>query len=279
MTVKVIADTTSCLPEKIREEFDIPVVPQLIHFGEDSYTEGIDITTDSFLEALKSSSSLPKTSAPPPEFFNKIFEGYQGTTDPIICIHPSTNLSGTVRSAETASLDFPDLDIRVLDTRLIASPLGTVVYQAAKWARNGQPADLIFDQAQELSRRGRIFFLVSTLDYLARGGRIGGAQALLGNALRIKPILSLMDGKVEPLSKERTFNKALLRLKTLVLEEYPRDRDGFLSIMHAGSHQLADELADDFAKNLSIKRPRTSYLPPAIITHAGPGSIAVGFFK
>ncbi len=277
--VKIIADTTSCLPTTVQKEYEIPIVPQLIHFGEDSYTEGLDIDTDKFLELLKSSPTLPKTSAPPPNLFRDIYKKYQASDCTLICIHPSTDLSGTVRSAETASLDFPALDIRIIDTRLVASPLGTVVHQAATWAAAGDSADSICQKVISLSKRCKIYFLVATLDYLARGGRIGGASALVGNALQIKPILTLVDGKVEQHAKERTFKRALEHLKTLVLEEYPSSTDGFMSIMHAGSPDLAKNLSDFFVDHLEINPPLISYLPPAIITHAGPGSIAVGFFS
>jgi DegV family protein with EDD domain len=251
----------------------------MIHFDEKSYTEQVDIDTDSFLLKLEAASNLPKSSAPSPELFKVLFEDLAQSSDTIICIHPSKDLSGTVRSAETARLDFPQLDIRILDTRLVASPLGSVIHSAALWAREGLNADTICQQVLELSKRGRIYFLVATLDYLARGGRIGGASALVGNALKIKPILSLENGHVEPFAKERTFKKALAGLKSQVLKEYPADRPGFMSIMHAGSSDLAGELADYFRDELSITRPLISYLPPAIITHSGPGSIAVGFFS
>lgn len=276
--IKIVADTTSCLPLPVQHEFQIPIIPQLIHFGEESYTEGADFSTDSFLELLQSSRELPKTSAPPPELFKTAFRNELSDADTILCLHPSTDLSGTVRSAETARLDFPQRDIRIIDTRLVASPLGIVVHQAAIWAREGLDADTICQRVIDLSRRGKIYFLVATLDYLARGGRIGGASALLGNALQIKPILTLEDGLVQQFAKERTFTKALEHLKSLVLDEYPSHQEGFLSIMHAGSHELAQQLADFFTGSLGIPQPIISYLPPAIITHAGPGSIAVGFF-
>lgn len=276
---RIIADTTSCLPDSIQRKYHIPVVPQMIHFDDQAYTEGLDLDTDRFLELLQAAPHLPKTSAPPPDLFISLFQELSHHDQTILCIHPSADLSGTVRSAETARLEFPDLDIRILDTRLVASPLGTVVHQAARLAEEGLPPDEIYRRIAQLSSRGKIYFLVASLDYLARGGRIGGASALLGNALQIKPILTLSDGRVEPYAKERTFKKALASLKSLVLEEYPANESGFMSIMHAGSQELAEELADYFIQNLSIPKPLISYLPPAIITHAGPGSIAVGFFS
>jgi DegV family protein with EDD domain len=277
--IKIIADTTSCLPISVQNEFEIPLVPQLIHFGEDSYTEGVDIDTDTFLYLLKSSETLPKTSAPPPELFSEIYQKYNSSENSLICIHPSSDLSGTVRSAETARLDYPALDIRVLDTRLVASPLGTVIHQAALMSAAGESADAICQRVSDLSKRCKIYFLVATLDYLARGGRIGGASALLGNALQIKPILTLVDGKVEQHAKERTFKRALEHLKSLVSEEYPSDTEGYMSLMHAGNPELAQNLSTFFVEQLGVKPPLISYLPPAIITHAGPGSIAVGFFR
>ena len=277
--IKIVADTTSCLPSAIQTEFQIPLVPQLIHFGEDSYTEGIDIDTDTFLDLLQSSDTLPKTSAPPPEFFREIFNDYNSPGNSLLCIHPSTDLSGTVRSAETARLDFPDLDIRIIDTRLVASPLGSLVHRAASLAASGNSVDFIINLISDMSKRCKIYFLVSTLEYLARGGRIGGAAALVGNALQIKPILTLVDGRVEQHAKERTFSRALDHLKSLVLDEYPADVEGYLSIMHAGTPELAGELSAFFSANLNITPPVISYIPPAIITHAGPGSIAVGFFQ
>jgi DegV family protein with EDD domain len=277
--VKIIADTTSCLPSDIQSKFQIPVVPQTIHFGEDSYQENIDIDIDSFMTLLSQSRTLPKTAAPPPELFSEIFSTHSDRSEPILCIHPSSDLSGTIRSAQTSKMDFPDLDIHILDTRLIASPLGTLVHQAALRADLGHDIQEIIKGLNLLSKRCRIYFLVATLDYLARGGRIGGASALVGNALQLKPILSLESGKVEPLLKERTFSRAIQTLKSLVLKEFPTDYDGYLSIMHAGEPDLAAELTSSFQEELPIQDPLISSLPPAIITHVGPGSIAVGFFS
>lgn len=277
--IHIIADTTSCLPATIQAEFNIPIAPQMIHFGETSYTEGKDLDTDIFLELLQSADTLPKTSAPPPELFREIYSQFNLSEQTLICIHPSADLSGTIRSAQTAKLDFPEADIRILDTRLVASPLGSVVHQAALLAAEGKTASEICAQVHHLSSRCRIYFVVSTLEYLAKGGRIGGASALLGNALQIKPILTLKDGKVEQFAKERTFKRAVEHIKSLVCEEYPTDQAGYLSIMHAGNPDLAQALSSFFVEELDIDPPLISYLPPAIITHAGPGSIAVGFFQ
>ena len=122
--VKIITDTTSCLSHSVAEKYDIPIIPQVIIFGEESYYEGIEIDTDTFMQRLKSSTELPKTAAPPPELFAREFKRLSSSGDAIFCIHPSSEVSGTVRSATVAAKDFPEMDIRVIDTRLIASPLG-----------------------------------------------------------------------------------------------------------------------------------------------------------
>jgi DegV family protein with EDD domain len=125
--------------------------------------------------------------------------------------------------------------------------------------------------------RGKIYFLVATLEYLQRGGRIGGAQALLGSLLQIKPILTFVDGRVDQFEKERTHRQALLRLKELVKTQYP-PQDGYLSIMHAGVPEQGIELARQLGEELGITNIPVVNVPPAIATHGGPGILAVAFF-
>ncbi len=277
--IKIITDTTSGLPLELARAHDIPVLPQIIIFGEESYRDDTEINTQMFLQKLRSSPTLPKTAAPPPALYNPIFErllaeGYRT----IICLHPSSELSGTVRSALTAAQDFPGADIRVVDTRTVAAPLATVVLLAARWAQEGVDADTIITRVQALLARQRVYFVVDTLEYLHRGGRIGGAQALLGGLLQVKPILTLRDGRVEPFEKQRTQRRALERLRELVLAECPPTSESYISVMHADAEATARELAADFAAQLDLNDIPIYELPPAIVTHAGPGVLAVSYF-
>lgn len=276
--IHIITDTTSGLSKQEAAQYNIPVVPQIVTFGEESFYEGEQISIQEFMVRLKASRTLPKTAAPPPELFVELFQRLVPTGNPILCIHPSSEISGTVRSASVAAMDFPQADIRVIDTRVVASPLATMVLLAARWAGNGLDINEVERKLRLLIPRCRIYFLVDTLEYLARGGRIGGASALLGSVLQIKPILALQDGKVNQYEKERTHRRAVARLKEIVIEQIARGEDGHLSVMHAGVPEQGQQLADELQLQLSLAEVPLLEVPPAIITHGGPGILGVGFF-
>ncbi len=276
--VKIITDTTAGLPAETARRYNIPVIPQVVIFGTDSFLEGIQIDNATFMQRLSSARELPKTAAPPPELFVKEFERLVPTGETILCIHPSADVSGTVRSATVAARDYPDADIRVIDTRFIASPLATMVALAAEWAESGLDADTIEARLHALIPRCRIYFMVATLEYLAKGGRIGGAAALLGGMLQVKPILTFQDGRVNQFERVRTHKRGLARLKQLVLEQIARDGSGHLSVMHAGVPDQGQALADDLGAQLGQPHVPVLDVPPAIATHAGPGILGVGFF-
>ncbi len=277
--VKIITDSTAGLSRVAASKLDIPIIPQVIHFGDDSFLEGVDLDNAGFMQRLKLSRALPKTAAPPPELFIEQFKKLAPLNEPILCIHPSSELSGTVRSATAARAEFPDADIRIIDTRVIGSALCTLVTLAAEWAARGETADSIESKLRALSQRCHIYFLVATLDYLARGGRIGGASAVVGSILQIKPILALRDGKVDLLERERTHKKAWTRLTELVYEHIDREGHGYLSVMHAAVPEQAKSLADEMRAYLNLDEIPLLDVPPAIVVHGGPGILAAAFFS
>jgi DegV family protein with EDD domain len=276
--VRIVTDTTAGLPAETARRYSIPVIPQVVIFGTDSYLEGVEIEKSTFMQRLKTSRELPKTAAPPPELFVKEFERLVPKGEPILCIHPSAEVSGTVRSVTVATREFPDADIRVIDTRFIASPLATMVTLAAEWAESGLDADTVERRVRGLIPLCRIYFMVASLEYLARGGRIGGAAALLGSVLQVKPILTFQDGQVSQFEKARTYKRAFARLKDLVMEQIARDSSGHLSVMHAGVPDQGQVLADDLGAQLGLTHIPILDIPPAITTHAGPGILGVSFF-
>jgi DegV family protein with EDD domain len=281
--VKIIADTTSCLSESFARHHNIPIIPQVISFEEESYLESLEISYNTFMEKLKTSRDLPKTAAPPPELFLAAFERFALDQEPILCILPSATVSGTVRSA-TVGLQMAKeqgltgLDVRIIDTRLIASPVATLIQLAVQWAEHGEDADTIEARVKSMSQCSKIYFSVATLKYLAKGGRIGGAAALLGSVLNVKPVLTIVDGQVDAFEKVRTHKRAIERLKQLVVEQIAPEGRGYLSIMHAEAADDAQELATYFGQQFNLDEIPTYTVPPAIVSHAGPGVVGVGFF-
>jgi DegV family protein with EDD domain len=278
MSIKIITDTTAGLDPEFVEEFGITVMPQMVIFGEKSYRDDSDLDTRLFIEMLQSSPEMPKTSAPPPAMYYPYMERLIAGGYTILVIAPSAEASGTVRNAITAAQNFPGADIRIYDSRTVAGPMATIVMHAAHWAAEGLPIDTILKRLDTLQSRSRMYFVVQTLEYLRRGGRIGGAQALIGRLLDVKPLLTMRSGRVEPYETHRTFRRALHRLQELVLHEFPHEGEGHLSIMHAGAEEMAEFLAADLAMKLDIEHVRVCQLPPAIVVHAGPGVLAAGYF-
>ena len=276
--IKIVADTTCSIPVPQLKELGISVIPQIIMFGEVSYRDDTEIDAVTFLKKLRSSSVLPKTAAPPPALYNPIFEEFALPGNTVIVVAPSGDVSGTVRSAQTAAQDFPGADIRVVDSRTVAGALGQMVLQAQRWAQDGLDADTLVLKLKDLSRRSRVIFTVDTLEYLYKGGRIGGAAALFGSLLQIKPILTLKDGRIEPLEKPLTRKRAIARLQEMVLNECPASPESMLCINHIDAEEEACALAAFYSQKLGITEIPIYFAPPAIIVHGGPKIIAPSFF-
>ena len=203
--------------------------------------------------------------------------------DAVVCILPSAQVSGTVRSATVGrqlavERGMREIDIRIIDTQLISSPVATLLRLAATWAEQGASADTIEARVVEMSCRCKIYFLVDTLKYLAMGGRIGGAAALLGSMLQVKPVLTFSEGQVDTFEKVRTHKRAVERLKQLVLEQIAPGDVGYLSVMHAAADAEAAELVAFFREALGLTSIPIFAVPPAVVTHGGPGVAGVGFY-
>ncbi len=276
--VKIVADTTSGLPLDLADRLGIAMIPQIVIFGEESYRDDTELDTATFLRKLRASSTLPKTAAPPPALYNPIYEDAARRGESVVVVAPSSKVSGTVRAASVAAQDFPGLEVHVVDSQTIAGNLASLVLLAHEWASNGLEAGAIVARLNEWIPRGRIFFLVDTLEYLQKGGRIGGAKALLGEMLQIKPILTIREGQVEPFEQQRTKRRAVGRLIEIVEEQCPRSAEARLCVMQIEAEEEARALAADLGSRTGIADIPIYPLPPAIAVHAGPGVLAVGFF-
>ena len=276
--IKIVIDTTAALSRDYCQQHNIAVVPQIIRFGEETFLEGTEMDESRFLQRLKSSAQLPATAAPAPGLFDEAYRYAAENGQAVLSIHPSVEVSGTVTSANAARQLYPNADIRVIDMRTIAGCLGEAVKLAVNWRDAGRSIDQIEAELRRLIPRSRTYFLVATLEYLRRNGRIGGASNLIGSMLQIKPILQISDGRVEPLDKVRTHQKALERLKELVVTECPHAPEARLSVMHADALDEADRLRAELSAALNIAEIPVYSVGPAITTHGGPGILAVGFF-
>ena len=276
MTI-IVADTTSSLPLDLTARLGIPVIPQFVEFGDQSFRDDTELTTAAFLEKLRASSSLPKTAAPPPALYNPLFEQAARTGETVIVVAPSAKISGTVRAAEVACQDFPAADIRIVDTQTVAGPLGALVLLAHDLARQGRTPDEILAELNGLIPYCHIYFVVDTLEYLQKGGRIGAARALLGELLQVKPILQIKDGQAAPLAQERTKKRATAHMIDLTCEGLNGCPDPHLSVMHIDAEDEAKAVRAELSSRLGLADIPIYLLPPAIVTHAGPKALAIGF--
>ena len=276
--VKIVADTTSGILLSEAQELGIGFIPQIINFGEKSYGDDTELDVSTFLKMLVASRELPTTSAPSPALYAPIFQQALEQNEPVIVICPSALVSGTFRSASVAAQDFSESDIRIIDSKSIGGGLASLVLQANAWAKEGRSADQIETDIIDMAAREKNYFVVDTLEFLYKGGRIGGAKALFGSVLQVKPILKLQNGQAEPVESLRTQKKALARLVEIVTAECPQGSESHLCIMQGDALEKAQELASIFSETLNIPQIRIFNLPPAFLTHTGPGILGVSFF-
>ena len=277
MTI-IVADTTCGLPRDLLAQRRIPLIPQIVMFGEETFHDDKELDTVSFLQRLKASKALPKTAAPEPPLYYPIFEEAKKKGESVVIVAPTGKASGTVRSAQTAALEFPDVDVRVVDTQTISCNLGSLVLVADDMAKEGRSADEIVAKLEYMIPRGRIYFLVDTLVYLAKGGRIGGAKRLLAELLEIKPILQIKDGQVESFEQQRTKKRALARMVEVAVENCPGGDSTHLCVLQVEAETEAQALVAELKSKINVPNIPIYELPPAIVVHAGPRAMGVGFF-
>ncbi len=277
--VAIVTDTTASLSPEWVAAHDVPLVPQVILFGEKSFLEGRELSFDAFLERLVRAESLPRTAAPPPGEFLRVYDHLVGRFETILSIHPASEVSGTVRSAQMAvDAAYSGEDIRIIDTRTIGGALGALVRVAVRLAEEGWDGDGIEERLRAMIPQSRTYFAVKTLEYLERGGRIGRASALLGSVLRIRPLLEFRDGQVDVCEKVRTFRRAVARMRARMLETCPRRADAYPTVMHSGNREAARALARELGAALGVDEIPVVAVGSAITTHAGPGVLGVSFF-
>ena len=275
MTVRIVTDSTADLDPKVAAEHGITVVPLSVLFGDEELLDGIDIDSAAFFARLVRETTIPTTSQPSAGAFRAVYEqlASEGATE-ILSIHISEKLSGTLDSARQAAQGAPSLEgvrIELLDSQFATLALGLGVLAAARAAAGGASLDEARAVAASQFARTHCFFLVDTLEYLRRGGRIGRAGEVLGSLLQVKPLLSLRNGEIEPIGRVRTKQKAIEDLLRRAAELRP-----FEQMM--ASHAAAPDDLDQLAARLRALAPDvplvTGEVGPVIGVHAGPGLLA-----
>jgi DegV family protein with EDD domain len=275
--IAIVTDSTADLPAEIARELGITIVPLKVIFGQEVYQDGVDMDSTVFYRRLRAGETAT-ISQPSPGEFEAAYRKLLAKTETIISIHISRDLSGTVNAAEAARALLRGADITVIDSRLVAGALGLLVQAAARAAREGKSRGEIIGLIKEFMREIRVFFCVDSLEYLRRGGRIGGAQALLGTILNIKPILTLHDGIIQPFEKVRGHRVALRRLAEIVFQE--AGPQPVTCLVVEGDNR---EAADALTKLLSGLPPGSKVgvgrVGTVVGAHAGPGVFGVVVYK
>ncbi len=270
MTVRIVTDSTADLPQAITSDLNIEVVPLKIHWEDTTYLDGVDLHPEEFFEKLPSAVSLPTTSQPTPGEFESVYRRLS-EAEGIVSIHLSGKLSGTIQSAELAQREVRDgPDIVIVDSLAASLGLGLVAIAAAEAARDGASLSEVAALARSLVSRVHIVFLVDTLKYLEKGGRIGKAQAFLGTLLSVKPILTVRDGEVHPLERVRTMGRAMDRFTDL-LASFPNPERQ--AVMHTTSPTEAEALARRLKPRSPDRDVLVSRIGPVLGTYLGPGAI------
>lgn len=270
MPVRLVTDSSCDLDTSETDELGIEVVPLSIRFGEDEYTDRFELSAEDFYAKMAATETLPETAAPSPGAFEQAFRRQvEAGADQIVCVMLSSKLSATMQAAETAvkgAADELDVDIRVIDSLSISTGLGTVVRRLAKAAADGQDADALVGLADDIIARTHVVGTLDTLENLKKGGRIGGAQALLGSLLSIKPLVDISTGEVAEAGKARTRRRALEWLRDQVLER-PAVED--LCLVHGGAPDV-DTVVEMLAPRYSREDISIGYIGAVIGTHGGP---------
>jgi len=270
--IKVITDSAADLPEGVAAQLGIDMVSLTIRFGDEEFTDRVDLSPDEFWARCKASKVLPETAAPSPGAFQRAYdhardEGYDGA----IVLTLSAALSATHQSAVLGAAEVPGFDVRVVDTRAVSMAQGLLVLDLAERARDGASLDELVTVAEAEKSRLGVCAMLDTLDHLVKGGRVGGARALLGQVLSIKPLLELKDGLVAEAGRQRTRAKALTAICAVARSHAPLER---LAVVHGAAPDLEAFLA--MARDIDSARPLVvSDIGSTVGTHAGPGIIGL----
>lgn len=273
--IHIVSDSTADLSREQVDKYKLTVVPMTVSFGDELYTDGIDLSAEDFYKKLTESSQLPKTSQPSPEVFRQAYDAIADEGDTIISIHVSGKLSGTLSSAETAS-KMVSAKVVTVDTRTASQGIALSVLTAAEAASRNMNLDEILSVTNSSVANTFSVFAVDSLEFLQRNGRIGKAASLLGSMLQLKPILYAdPDGMVAVYDKVRGRSKIIPSLIAAALKNVSTDNPVNLSVVHTNAEDKAEMLLEELKKHYEIADLHVGIVGPAIGTHIGPGAVSL----
>jgi len=275
--VVIITDSTATLPAEYLHNLPILAAPQVLIWDNVNYRDVIDIGADDFYARLKTSKTLQTTSQATPKMFHELFQQQLEQGKDILAILISEKLSGTMASAILARDGFPGAKIEIVDSRSVAMARGFQVLAAAQAARDGATLADCKALAERAREHTGVIFAVDTLEFLHRGGRIGGASRFLGTALNIKPILEVAGGRVEPVERVRTRTRSIQRLVELVEERIDGRQPVRLASLHASAQQDAQALLQICKERFNPVDCIFSEVSPVIGTNTGPGTVGMAY--
>lgn len=278
--IAIVTDSTANIPAEYLRNYPIFSLPLLLIWEEKTYKEGVDIQAEEFYDRLQTCTAMPSTSQVTPHAFKTLYEKLLNEGYEILSMHISSQLSGTLASATQAKNEFPGAPIVLFDSESASMGLGFQVLAAAKAAATGASMQECLRKAELARVNSNAMFVVNTLEFLHRGGRIGGAAAFFGNAFNLKPILGLEDGKISALDKVRTKSKAMQRLIELFDQKLQNRTHVRVACLHANApveaQILLDRLIEKYGSERIIETMLTE-VSPVIGTHTGPGTVGLAF--
>lgn len=277
MAVKIITDTMCDVPASYAEQYGIKIMPLTVHFGTESFKDGIDITKEEFYKKLEKAEELPTTSQVPPIEFLEAFKEELSRGNEIICINGSGQLSGTYNSAVLAKNQLDSDKIYVIDSEGVTMGAGMLAIKAARLAEQGLGAEEINREIKESIHRMKYFFIVDTLKYLHKGGRISLSASVLGSVLNIKPIITMKDGKLDLIDKARGIKKALSTTFEMFQEKGWTLEGKVVGINHTAAPANLALLEEYLVKEYKVKEIIRGEVGSVVATHAGPGAVAIYF--
>jgi DegV family protein with EDD domain len=276
--VAVVTDSTAYLSDELVSAYGITVVPLVVIWGDETLLDNIDIGPEEFYERLSTAKVMPSTSQATIQAFADVFKKLHGEGFDILAVVISSALSGTLDSAIQAKKMVPDANITLVDSKTASIPLAFIALSAARAAKKGASLEECAQIAETVRDHSQVFFAVDTLEFLHRGGRIGGASRFLGTALGLKPILYLEEGKIGALEKVRTSKRAHSRLLELVEADVENKSPiNFIGVVHAAAEEAATSLLNQAQEKFNPDELMMASISPVLGTHTGPASIGISY--